>query len=83
MYGKRKQQHNWIFKTLKRREHIIYKNSPSKWKIKTLSSVPGTYNYNASRVFNALPTTVRSCRDRNQFNRSCKAHFASMAANRV
>ena len=51
----------------------------------TLSSVPGTYNYNASRVFNTLPTTVRSCRDRNQFNRSCKAHFAStcMAANRV
>ena len=56
--------------------------SSSEFKL-TLSSVPGTYNYNASWVFNTLPTTVRSCRDINQFNRSCKAHFASMAANRV
>ena len=56
--------------------------SSSEFKL-ALSSVPGTYNYNASRVFNTLPTTVRSCRDRNQFNRSCKAHFVSMAANRV
>ena len=47
------------------------------------SHVPGTFKYHASRVFNTLPSTVRSSKDNHEFRRLSKAHYVSNAVNRL
>ena len=47
------------------------------------SHVPGTFKYHASRVFNTLPSTVRSSKDNHEFRRLSTAHYVSNAVNRL
>ena len=43
----------------------------------------GTFKYHASRVFNTLPSTVRSSKDNHEFRRLSKAHYVLNAVNRL
>ena len=54
--------------------------SASQYKLET-THIRDTFQYSASKVFNSLPLSTRSCLDLQQFNRGAKKYFAADAAN--